>query len=282
MTSRGCPFQCSYCINHFLQELYKNKGSYVRYRKVRNVIDEIKYTIEKYNIKKLTFIDETFSFNREHMINLCKIYEKEIGLPFICQTRANVVDKKVFLALKNAGCEIVHIGIESGNDFIRNKVMNRNMNEESILNAFKLAKEAGLRTSAYNMVGLPYETEDMIWDTIRLNRKANPDETLCTILSPFKGTELEKVCRKKGWIKNEISESYYTEMIHKIPTMPCEDIISYQQLFQLYVKLPERYFSFINGLRRLSAYTAKNKTTRRISFQLNRMMTPTIVKLLAE
>jgi len=280
MTSRGCPFQCSYCINHFLQKLYKNKGSYVRYRNVRNVIDEIKYVIEKYKIEKLTFIDETFSFNKKHIIELCKIYEKEVGLPFVCQTRANVVDKKIFLALKNAGCEIVHIGIESGNEFIRNSVMNRNMNEESILNAFKLAKEVGLRTSAYNMVGLPYETESMIWDTIKLNREAKPDETLCTILSPFKGTELEKVCRENKWIKNDISESYYTEMTHEIPTISCEDVISYQQLFQLYINLPEKYFPLINSLRKGLALTAKNKTTRRIVFQLNRILDPVIIKLL--
>ena len=188
ITSRGCPFPCSYCQNKYLMEIYKNKGKFVRYRSMENVIDEIKVTADKFKIKRVTFSDEIFTLNQKRTLDFCEIYGKEIKIPFVCQTRPSHFDKVIAEALKEAGCVHVSMAIESGNDKLRNKVLNRNIGRDEIIKAFAIAKEYGIRSGCFNMIGIPGLTEKTIWDTININRDIQPDCMFTTIFTPFRGT----------------------------------------------------------------------------------------------
>jgi len=248
ITGRGCPYQCSYCVNSHLQKLYRGLGKFIRYRSIQKVIDEINYTIERYKIRKVTFSDETFTTNKKRTIEFCNAYKKEIGLPFICQTRCDTVDRELVTTLKDAGCELVSMGIESGNDFLREHILNRKMPRDKIIKAFRLAREAGISTNAFNMIGVPFETERTIDDTININRVVTPDGINCSLFMPFKGTRLGELCEKKGWIKNPLEElpDYYYDTVLEPPSISRTELIAHRSLFDLYVHLQEKYHPLLN------------------------------------
>lgn len=213
ISTRGCPFQCTYCINHFLSKMYQGKGKYVRFRSIDNIFQEIKQAIKKYktNIKNIEFYDDTFTLDQKRIKEFCKRYPQEIGLPFNINARVNAVSPELFKSLKKAGCVRVSIGLESGDYYIRNKILKRNMTDEQIIRTFKSAKKAGLKTYSFNMVGIPFETKQSIKKTIELNRKCRPDYVGVSIFNAFKGTEIYEICKKNKWLKKSYSKSYFRE-----------------------------------------------------------------------
>lgn len=224
ISSKGCPFMCTYCINKVLIEKYKNKGNYLRFRSIDNLFEEIKKVIKRYSVKEIEFYDDTFTLNKPRLKEFCERYSKEIKLPFYINARVNAVTKEDFQILKKAGCIRVSIGIESGDSEIRNPILKRNQTEEQIINTFKWAKEALLKTYSFNMIGIPYETGGSIKKTIELNRKINPDYVGVSIFNAFKGTELYNLCLEKNWLNNNYSESYFQSTNVKHPNFTVKQL----------------------------------------------------------
>jgi len=223
LTTRGCPFQCTYCINAVLIKMFGFKG-YVRYRSVDNIFSEIKEVIRKYDIKEIEFYDDTFTLNKKRMREFCERYPKEVGKPFYVNARVNAVDKETFDMLKKAGCVRVSLGIEAGDPVIRNSVLKRNQSDEEIIRTFRIAREAGLQTYAFNMIGIPYETKESIQKTIELNRKCQPDYIGVSIFNAFKGTELYGLCKKNGWLVKGNSASYFQSSNVKHPNFTLKEL----------------------------------------------------------
>ncbi len=224
MSSKGCPFQCTYCINKVLIEKYRGKGTYLRFRTIDNLLKEIKQVVSEYDVKEIEFYDDTFTLNKSRLKEFCIRYPKEIGLPFYVNTRVNAVTKEDLIALKKAGCVRVSIGIEAGDPKIRNPVLKRDQTEEQIVNTFRWAKEAGLKTYSFNMIGIPYEDKESIKKTIELNRKINPDYVGVSIFNAFKGTELYDLCLKKHWLTNKYSKSYFQSTNVKHPNFTVKQL----------------------------------------------------------
>ncbi|HLD11194.1 MAG TPA: radical SAM protein [Candidatus Nanoarchaeia archaeon] len=210
ITSRGCPYQCSYCINKTLQNIYKGE-KYTRFHSIDYLIKEIKEVITKYKVKEIEFYDDTFTLDKERIKEFVDVYPKEIGLPFYINARVNAVTKEDFLLLKKAGCVRVSIGIESGDEKIRNEVLNRNMSNEQIIETFRWAKEAKLKTYSFNMIGMPFETINSIKKTIKINQIIQPDFIGVSLFNAFKGTEIYNLCEKNNLIKNKTAKSYFRE-----------------------------------------------------------------------
>ncbi len=230
---RGCPFKCSYCINNFLCKMYKGKGKYVRFRSVDNLFKEIKKTLKKYGkyIKNIEFYDDTFTLDEKRVKEFCRKYPKEIGLPFNINARVNAVRPEFFKLLKQAGCVRVSIGLESGDSYIRNKILKRNMTDRQIIETFNAVKKAGLKTYAFNMVGIPFETKASIKKTINLNKKCRPDYVGVSIFNAFKGTEIYDLCEKKGWLKKKYARSYFRESNINHPNFKISDLRKIRNTF---------------------------------------------------
>ncbi|MFC1901640.1 B12-binding domain-containing radical SAM protein [Chloroflexota bacterium] len=249
IAGRGCPYKCAYCDNAYRQALYRGKDPFVRNRSINPVIEEMKQVVKQNSPPWVIFSDETFTLNKRRTLEFCKVYREEIGLPFICQTRADHIDKEIALALKEAGCWYVTIGIESGNDYIRNSVLNRKMDRDTITKAFYLLKQAGVRTGSFNMIGMPGETKQTIWDTINLNREIRPARVNCTILMPLKGTEIRRVYERDKLLLKEPYGDTYTVAITELPNLSSRKLVAYQRLFDFYVYTDRRFFPFIHLLR---------------------------------
>lgn len=202
MASRGCPYNCGYCANHLIRNLYPNKEKWLRFRKVDNVIKEIKSILEKFGPHdRIKFVDDTLVQNKKWFDELLKKYTKEIGLPIDCQVRPNELDLETLKKLKRLGVDRLEMGIESGNEFIRYKIMNRHITNEQIINAYNIARENNIPAISFNIIGLPFESFSMILDTIKINSLAKPSWAKVLYFQPFPHTELLNLCEKFGFIK---------------------------------------------------------------------------------
>jgi radical SAM superfamily enzyme YgiQ (UPF0313 family) len=235
MVSRGCPYDCAYCCNHALREAYRGCGKYVRFRSVNNVIAEIKQLMMRYYITNVYFHDDILPLIPHWVSDFCKTYKEQISLPFDCHVRPNLAGKELFKMLKDAGCRRVYIGIEHGDGYIRKEIMNRNISQNEIIMAFRYAKDAGLETHAYNLIGLPEENIDTIRATIHLNRIINPTSTQTTIFYPFPGTRLYKYCSDKNLLPTKWGTNIFDDTIIKLRTVTREQIKYYQKMFSFHV-----------------------------------------------
>jgi len=250
MTTRGCPYKCTYCFNHQLQKTYaKTKSCYLRRRSIESVIDELKLYKRKYGAKSVHFYDDTFILDKRWVIDFCLRYKAEINLPFYCLVRANLVDEEIITALKNAGCVCVGMGIESGNNEIRNKVLKRNMTTDQIINACRIVKGNKIKLVTFNIFGFPDETPSQMLDTMKINLKIQPDSLFTYTFYPFYGTDLMKESLEKGYIDKEVIDkivegvgNYVSESLLKHPYKN----VAYNMkiILPLLNKLPKRTHNF--------------------------------------
>ncbi|HPG31171.1 MAG TPA: radical SAM protein, partial [bacterium] len=232
--SRGCPYGCAYCINKYLQNYYSGKGKYHRKKSVDRLINEILYFKEKYKIEFVYLADETFLLDNNWLKEFSEKYKNKVDLPFSFMTRAETATEEKMELAAAAGAKYVSIGIESGSEEFRRKYLNRKMTNEQIINAFRSAKKYGIETNSFNMIGFPYETEEDIFKTIKLNKIIQPDNIQCTIFYPFKGTELYKLCLENNFInENNLSaKNYYSSSILNFPNKKKTKIIRTRNLFE--------------------------------------------------
>lgn len=250
ISTRGCPFKCSYCINHFLIKTYKDKGKYIRFRSIDNIFKEINILLKEYgdSIKNIEFYDDTFTLDEKRIKEFCKRYPLEIGIPFTINTRVNAINPDFFEALKKAGCTRVSIGIESGDSYIRNDILKRNMSDAQIIKAFHSAKKAGLKTYSFNMIGIPFETKQSIKKTIELNKKCKPDYVGVSIFTAFKGTKIYEICKKNNWLKKQYAKSYFRESNINHPNFTISELRKIRNSFGFNVFLSYRPFRAVIDL----------------------------------
>ncbi len=204
MTSRGCPYQCTYCFNSYYRKLLNQHGhSYIRRRSVENVIEELKFFKARYHIREVFFYDDVFTINDEWIKNFAAVYKKEIHLPFKILVHPKNVKRDIMMLLKEAGCIYVDIGVESGSEDVRYKLLKRNMSNNDIINTANILKEVGIKFCTLNIVGFPTETTEQMWETYELNRKIRPNGTIVSIFYPFPKTELADFCAENGFIKED-------------------------------------------------------------------------------
>ncbi len=238
MASRGCPFPCSFCASHQLQELYHGKGRFVRFRSAGKVIEEIQQQVHRYpEAGSVTFHDDTFNLNKDYLKELCGMYARAIRLPFRCNVRADLLDAETLSWLKKANCAVIWIGVEAGNDSIRNRVLRKNLSQDQLLRAFDLARKAGIQTRAFNMIGSPGETKEDILETIRLNQRLAPDELPPpTIFRPYPGTSLHAYCVERGWISARATQGYGDPSILDQPSVSARELNYLQEVFPYAVR----------------------------------------------
>ena len=214
MASRGCPYKCTYCFNHNYQRLYQGKGNFVRFRKPEKVIDEVIHFKEKYPlIKEVFFYDDNFTLKKPWTLELCRQYKERVyevyKLPFKCLVRADQINREIAQALKDAGCIYVDMGLESGDEFVRNEILKRNMSDDEIIKAARCFHDVGLDFTTLNMVGFPGETPEQMFRTVTLYQQIKPSAALMTTFFPFPKTDLAEKSVAEGYI----NDSNYLKML---------------------------------------------------------------------
>ncbi len=200
ITSRGCPFNCSFCASPFL---YKHK---VRYNSVSYVVRLMDHLFEKYHINNFFISDDIFPLNEARVIELCnQLIAKNKGYSMNCLTHAKLANADIYKLMKKAGFVTISIGIESGNDEILKKISKGITVRESI-EAIKAIKEAGILVQALYMIGNIGETEETIMDTINFAKEYNPQfengqrvgYNVFQYALPYPGTRFQKEVAQYG------------------------------------------------------------------------------------
>lgn len=200
LLSRGCPFDCSFCYNRILRDILsggrKNPAgdtAYFRQKSPDIAVEEIKYVKDKYPFRVAFFADDLFTINIDWLKEFCRKYKHEIGLPFMCITRIDLINEEKARIIKEAGCYAVSIGIETGNETLRNKILNKNLSDENIIKGAKILKDHGIKLQTSNMFCIPGESPEDAFSTIDLNTKIKTDFAFTTILMPFPDTRIAQI-----------------------------------------------------------------------------------------
>ncbi len=200
LSSRGCPYHCSFCFNHQYQQLYRNKGTYIRRRSAQSLLTEIRDVRTRYGLKSVFFQDDIFVLDKTWLADFLDRYQTEVRLPFTCLVRADLVDEDVVRRLARAGCVGVQFGIESGNERLRNQVLRKRLTEAQILEAGRLFKRYRIPAKTYNIIGLPGEGVKEVLETIRINARIRADLPWVATLTPYPRTDIAAAMKEAGSI----------------------------------------------------------------------------------
>ena len=252
LTSRGCPFHCSFCFEDAMRDMYKGKGKYVRLRQISKVIEECAELKERTNPRMIYFADDLFGMDKKWLYEFMVAFRKEVGLKFICLVRADIVASDPLYARKLAegGCENVFFGIESGNENLRNKVLVKKTTDQEIYDAARLLHDVGIKFRTYNIMGLPGETLADAYKTVQLNIKIKTDFPWCSIFSPIPGVALTDHAIAQGYLSpdfngSDINQSFFLDNTLKLENK--REIENLQKFFQTAVQFP-RTFPLIKRL----------------------------------
>ena len=219
MTSRGCPYRCTYCLNHRIVDTYKADLKrkvadldFFRFRDPEDVVKELKYVLARYDrVKTFLFDDDLFTQNAAHAIAVCDAMVREgIDVPFVVNSHVKRLDPRVAEALGRAGCSILKLGIESGSARVRKQVLKRHMTQSDIMETVASAEEHKLHTSGFLMVGLPTETNEERWETVDLLAETRIGRFRGSFFFPFPGTEGWDMTVAGGYINPDEIDSKRT------------------------------------------------------------------------
>jgi radical SAM superfamily enzyme YgiQ (UPF0313 family) len=210
VTNRGCPFHCIYCLANQVS------GTKNRYRSVENVIGEIRECVEKYGIRNFLFRSDLFTQNKKWVVSLCQaILDNKLDIQWACNSRVDTITAEAAVWMKKAGCWIVAMGVESGDQDTLDKIEKQSKVEQAF-SAVKILREAGLKSSVYLLMGLPWDTPEKIDAQVKFAKALDPDFLEIFYTYPFPGTKLYEIAVSEGLIKDgEIPRQAYAD-----PAMP--------------------------------------------------------------
>lgn len=170
-TSRGCPFDCTFCSVGSIW------GRRYTYFSAERVVADIEYVVKHHGAKGIYFREDNFTLNKQRLYEFCNlIIEREIHIPWVCETRASSLDRETVELMARAGAKGAYIGVESGSQRLLD-FMHKAIKLEDVRRAFKLCKEFGINTAASIIVGVPTETQQDLQMTKALLKEINPTVT---------------------------------------------------------------------------------------------------------
>jgi anaerobic magnesium-protoporphyrin IX monomethyl ester cyclase len=232
ITSRGCPFQCAFCLAS------KMCGRGFRARSPSKVVDELEWLRDTFGAGAFAFYDDTFTFDVNRAVAICdEMKARKLGLPWDCRTRVDKVSKELLTKLRSSGCQLIHFGVESGNQQMLN-TMRKGTTVEQNAQAIKWAKEAGISVAISLVIGYPGETPEMLKQTIDFIYKTKPDYVYMCEAVPYPGTELYDYAKKSGLELSKDWNQYHEQtQVFKNQLLPLEKLEETKKEFY------DRYFS---------------------------------------
>lgn len=183
LSSRGCPSQCTYCT---APAFY---GPVYRARSAGNVVKELEYLVGL-GYKEIFFRDELFTVIPQRVTDICEgILEKKLDVSWICSVKINTVNEKMIRIMKQAGCHMIRIGVETGNQEILNNVK-KGVKIENVIKTFDDCNAVGLDTHAHMMLGMPGETKETVYKTFDFIERIKPTTITYGVTTPYPGTPL--------------------------------------------------------------------------------------------
>jgi len=209
---RGCPQQCAYCINDWLEDIYEGRGTWPRRRSPANVLAEIDLLRQRYQpVRTVRILDHAFALDPDWLADFTGRYAHRCNLPLRCHVRLNALDESTVACLRQAGCQLVDVELASGSNFIRNDIFDMDLSAAQINDGFALLRSAGLQTRAIVYLGAPYESAASLDETRNLLLILDPDIIDVRPYYPWPGTRTCETARDNGWLHRRGEEQYHLD-----------------------------------------------------------------------
>lgn len=191
VTSRGCPYRCTFCDKGIF-------GNKFRAINAINVVNQMQILKNKFGVKEITFYDDVFTLDKKRVYEICEeINSRNLKISWSCSSRADLLDKNLLIAMKKAGCWMIGMGIESGNQKVLNFIK-KDINLNIIKKNIELANKVGIKVRAFFQIGHPTETKQSMKDTLNFAKSLKIYAADFLISTPFKGTEFYNNANKYG------------------------------------------------------------------------------------
>lgn len=247
ITSRGCSHSCIFCTAHCYY------GKRLRKRSASNIVDEMEEVVERYKIKDMTMWSDTFTLDRQFVLDVCSEIEKrDLKVNWMCNSRVDTVDFEMLSRMAETGCTVMSYGVESGVQEILDRAKKR-ITVEQIRDAFKWTRQAGIESIAHVILGLPGETPQTIKKTIALVNQIQPDYAQYYCAIPFPGTELYEQAVKEGWlITKDWSKFEINQAIISTPNLSAKELNQARQIaFRQFYLRPSYMWKRLRGAKSL-------------------------------
>ena len=257
-TSRGCPFACNYYCPYPLVQ-----GRKWRARSPEHVCEEIEDIKVNYNINKILFRDAVFTLDKERTKQICDlIIKNRFGFEWWCETRINCLDKQLIRKMKQAGCQGMNVGLETGDPEILESQAKPGVTLSQLKDITSFSKNVGMKLHFLLMVGLPGETKASLYQTYKLVQKLTPQSIGITFVTPYPGTPLYFEAKKKGWLITEDWSKFggHHPVMHT-DNLSTEDLLEAQRMIYQGFHL-----SRSSSLKKLAGTRLKNNRFRRWAF----------------
>ena len=241
IASRGCPYDCSYCFNHAYFRIYEDKGQRVRMPSAAAFVREIADEFARSPFESLMFEDDIFGLSPRWMGEFAEKFPAEVGLPFSCSVRAELVTERLAEQLAQAGCASVWMGLESGDEKVRVELLDRSNTDDVTRVAIERFRARGIAVCTENIIGIPTTSLEQDLKTLRLNLELKPDYLNCSIFQPYPKTDLGKVAMDAGLFSGDFDElgDFYEETSLKIRHK--RELSNLQELFAPTLLMPALY-----------------------------------------
>ena len=244
-TSRGCPFRCTFCDRPFSPVI-----SGFRWRSAQHIADEMEMCLEM-GIREAYIYDDTFTVRKDRVHEICdEIIKRKLNFKWDVRAHVNTVNKDLLAHMKEAGCDRIHYGVESGNDRMLREIK-KNTTVEKIKSAFKQADEVGIERLAYFIIGQQTETPDDINDTIALAKELKPNYVHFTVFCPYPGTAIYQQGLETGILERDVWRELAVDPTPDFVLPVWEEHLSREELQEMLVKCYKSFYLRPN-------YIAKN------------------------
>lgn len=226
MITWGCPNRCTYCMNSVRPQKVKSYS-------VPRIIVELNSLKNLWQLEFFKFNDQDFLLKSiEYLEKFGDFYRERVDVPFTIETNPMSVTEEKVKLLKDMGCLSASMGVETGSEGLRQGVLKRKDTEEDIVRAFSLLKQYGIKTTAFNMLGIPFESKYTYGRTVELNKRIQPDVPLMNFYYPFKETPLREVAIKHGhYDPNNEAEYHWDKPALNFPNLSEEELIEMRETF---------------------------------------------------
>ncbi|MBM4391886.1 MAG: radical SAM protein [Deltaproteobacteria bacterium] len=214
VTTRGCPWHCGYC-----SQVYSDK---LRFRSPELVVDEMEWLVKNHGVKEIVMFDETFTIGKKRMRKLSEeILRRNVNVKFNIRARVDTVDREVLELLKRAGLRSIHMGVEAGTDRVL-KIMNKQITREQTERAFRIAREVGIETRGYFMVGYYDATPQDIEEMINFSSSIGLDWASYSVATALPATDLYRIAQERGYVDGDFWRRYTINGGGPIPQLETE------------------------------------------------------------
>jgi anaerobic magnesium-protoporphyrin IX monomethyl ester cyclase len=257
ISSMGCPYPCTFCHEPVIRSMYRAdaKSEYLRRKSVTRTVAEIKYIADRYPLNHVHFSDDLFFIRNSYkwLEEFAEVYPREVGIPFNCNLRYDSVNQHAADLLEKANCYGAAVGLESGNQEIREVVIRKRSKNEHIVEGARLLREKGIKVLTTNMIGLPGETLDNALETVELNMVLKSDYVRANPFLLFPGLPLVEYSRQKGFVDKDFDIDKQIAVSQEITlrTPYSREFRNIASLFWLMVKFPPSWLPFFKRLVKL-------------------------------